>query len=107
MTAFVKRLGLIGNGRDIRTIKDTVAVPAWPYKPKNKAKAEVGVQVVERWIMAALRHEIFFSLKQLNQRPFKKLPGRSWSWSTCSTADLRAYAPGENRFGLNPKGETA
>lgn len=65
---------------------DTVVVPARPYKPKDKAKAEVGVQVVERWIMAALRHEAFFSLRQLNQRiaellerlnhrPFKRLPG--------------------------------
>ncbi|WDE07712.1 IS21 family transposase [Thalassomonas viridans] len=46
----------------------TTVIPARPYKPKDKAKAEVGVQIVERWIMARLRHEIFFSLKQLNQR---------------------------------------
>jgi transposase len=61
-------------------------VPARPYKPKDKAKAEVAVQIVERWIMAALRHRTFFSLAELNQairglltdlnqRPFKKLPG--------------------------------
>ncbi|WP_108649425.1 IS21 family transposase [Dongshaea marina] len=61
-------------------------LPARPYKPKDKAKAEVGVQIVERWILAKLRHETFFSLAQLNQRigalltelnnrPFKKLPG--------------------------------
>ncbi|HGS7388851.1 TPA: IS21 family transposase, partial [Klebsiella pneumoniae] len=48
--------------------------------------AEVGVQVVERWILAALRNRQFFSLDELNtaiaallarlnQRPFKKLPG--------------------------------
>ena len=47
---------------------DTTVIPARPYKPKDKAKAEVGVQIVERWIMARLRHETFFSLKQLNQR---------------------------------------
>jgi hypothetical protein len=41
-------------------------VPARPYKPKDKAKAEVGVQIVERWIMARLRNETFFSLRQLN-----------------------------------------
>ena len=46
----------------------TTVIPARPYKPKDKAKAEVGVQIVERWIMARLRHEIFFSLKRLNQR---------------------------------------
>lgn len=65
---------------------NVAVVPARPHKPKDKAKAEVGVQVVERWILAALRHERFFSLRQLNQRiaellvhlnerPFKKLPG--------------------------------
>ncbi|AYK19200.1 hypothetical protein C0073_016170 [Aeromonas veronii] len=28
-------------------------MPARPYKPKDKAKAEVGVQIVERWIRPA------------------------------------------------------
>jgi transposase len=64
----------------------TVIIPARPYKPKDKAKAEVAVQIVERWIMARLRHQTFFTLaslnqaitlllEDLNQRPFKKLPG--------------------------------
>jgi len=47
---------------------DTAVIPARPYKPKDKSKAEVGVQIVERWIMARIRKETFFSLKQLNQR---------------------------------------
>jgi transposase len=46
----------------------TVIIPARPYKPKDKSKAEVGVQIVERWIMARIRKETFFSLRQLNQR---------------------------------------
>jgi len=61
-------------------------VPARVRKPKDKAKAEVGVQVVSRWILAALRHRTFFSLAelnaaiaellvQLNSRPFRKLSG--------------------------------
>jgi len=61
-------------------------IPARPYKPKDKSKAEVGVQIVERWIMGRLRHQTFFSLSELNQaikvllvelnqKPFKKLPG--------------------------------
>lgn len=65
---------------------DTVILPARPRKPQDKAKVEVGVQVVERWILARLRHRQFFSLAELdaaiakllpdlNQRPFKKLPG--------------------------------
>ena len=61
-------------------------LPARPYKPKDKAKVEVGVQVVERWIMMRLRQRQLFSLaeanqeiqrllKDLNQRPFKQRPG--------------------------------
>lgn len=42
-------------------------VPARPYKPRDKAKVESGVQVVERWIVAALRHRKFFSLDELNR----------------------------------------
>ena len=53
---------------------------------RAKAKAEVGVQVVQRWIVAALRKRKFFSLAEVNQaigellarlneRPFRKRPG--------------------------------
>src|SRR3954453_3978741 len=44
----------------------TAIVPARPYKPRDKAKVEVGVQVVGRWIPARLRHRRFFSLADLN-----------------------------------------
>jgi len=61
-------------------------IPARSGKPRDKAKVESGVLVVERWILARLRNRTFFSLvelnqaiaellKELNQRPFKKLPG--------------------------------
>ena len=61
-------------------------IPARPYRPRDKAKAEAGVLVVERWLLAALRNMTFFSLAELNAairtklaalnaRPFKKLPG--------------------------------
>jgi transposase len=61
-------------------------VPARPRKPRDKAKVEVGVQVVERWILAALRKRTFFSLgavneaiaellQRLNERPFRKREG--------------------------------
>ncbi|MCL4164131.1 UNVERIFIED_CONTAM: hypothetical protein GTU68_045791, partial [Idotea baltica] len=52
----------------LSTHYNTAVIPARPYKPKDKAKAEVGVQIVERWIMGRIRKETFFSLKQLNQR---------------------------------------
>jgi transposase len=61
-------------------------VPARPYKPKDKSKAEVGVQLVERWILMRLRKQTFFTLASLNQairflledlnrRAFKQRPG--------------------------------
>lgn len=49
-------------------------LPARPYKPKDKAKAEVAVQVVERWILARLRHHTFFSLAELNRAIGELLP---------------------------------
>ncbi|AEK56690.1 integrase catalytic subunit [Acidithiobacillus caldus SM-1] len=72
--------------RDLASHYGAVVLPTRPYKPKDKAKVEVGVQVVERWILARLRHCQFFSLMELNreirrlledlnQRPFKVLPG--------------------------------
>jgi len=44
----------------------TAIVPARPCKPRDKAKVEVGVQVIGRWILARLRHRRFFSLAELN-----------------------------------------
>jgi transposase len=46
----------------------TAVVPARPRKPKDKAKVEVAVQVVQRWILARLRKQTFFSLDELNAR---------------------------------------
>ena len=45
----------------------TVVLPARIRKPKDKAKVEVGVLVVERWILARLRNRTFFGLGELNQ----------------------------------------
>jgi transposase len=41
-------------------------LPARVRKPRDKAKVEVGVQGIERWIMVPLRHQTFFSLGDLN-----------------------------------------
>jgi transposase len=41
-------------------------LPARPYRPRDKAAAEVGVQVAERWILAPLRKRQFLSLAELN-----------------------------------------
>ena len=72
--------------QDLATHYGVAIVPARVRRPRDKSKAEVGVQVVERWILAALRHRQCFSLaelnraihtllKTLNRRPFRKLPG--------------------------------
>ena len=59
---------------------------ARPAHPRDKRKGEGSVLLVQRWILARLRNRRFFSLGELNvaiaelladlnQRPFKKLPG--------------------------------
>jgi transposase len=61
-------------------------LPARVRKPRDKAKVETGVLVVERWILARLRNRVFFSLgelnavirellERLNSRAFKKIEG--------------------------------
>ena len=55
-----------------RTYQDMAAhygaavLPARVRKPRDKAKVEVAVQVVERWVLARLRHRRFHSLAELN-----------------------------------------
>jgi transposase len=64
----------------------TSVLPARPWHPQDKAKVESAVQVVERWIMARLRHQRFARihevdlamaplLARLNGKLFQKLPG--------------------------------
>ena len=43
-------------------------LPTRVRKPRDKAKVEGAVLIVERWILAALRHQVFFSLEELNLR---------------------------------------
>jgi transposase len=71
---------------DLATHYGVGILPARPRRARDKAKAESGVQVVQRWVLAALRKRQFFSLGELNeaiaelliklnQRPFRKMPG--------------------------------
>jgi transposase len=64
----------------------TVVLPTRVRRPRDKAKAEAGVLLVERWILARLRHRTFFTLAELdeeirrlllhlNERRFQKLEG--------------------------------
>jgi transposase len=72
--------------QDMAAHYGVAVLPTRVRKPRDKAKVESGVLVVERWILAALRHRQFFSLAELNaaisellvrlnDRPFRKLPG--------------------------------
>jgi transposase len=47
---------------------DTAVLPARPGKARDKAKVEVAVQVAQRWVLARLRNETFFSIEALNDR---------------------------------------
>ncbi len=71
---------------DLASHFGVAVAPARPYKPRDKAKIESGVLVVERWILARLRHRRFYSLGELNLelerlvraanlKPFKKMAG--------------------------------
>jgi len=80
----------------------TTVIPARVRKPKDKAKVEGGVLLVERWILAALRNRTFWSLAELNEavrglltrlneRKFQKLPGSRRSMF--ETVDRPALLP--------------
>ena len=69
----------------------TTVLPARPRAPQDKAKVEAAVQHVERWVMAPLRNQTFFSLGELreaiapllaalNERPFHRTEGSRRSW---------------------------
>ena len=44
----------------------TTVMPARPLKPKDKALVEGAVKIVYRWVYAALRNQVFYSIEELN-----------------------------------------
>jgi transposase len=87
-------------------------LPTRPYKPRDKAKVESAVQVVQRWILMRLRQRRFFSLTEcnqaigellgyLNQRPFRKRRDESRA-SLFAKTDRPALQPlPPNRYDLS------
>ncbi len=70
---------------------DTVILPARPLKPRDKAKAEVAVQVAQRWILARMRNEVFHSIGEMNVRVrelLDDLNNRRMRVYGCSRRDL-------------------
>src|ERR1700680_4076798 len=45
---------------------DTAVLPARPRRPRDKAKVETAVLIIERWLLGRLRHHRFYSLAELN-----------------------------------------
>src|SRR5882724_7375145 len=86
-------------------------VPARPLKPRDKAKAEAGVLLAERWILAVLRKRKFFTLAELNQaisqllsrlndRPFRKRQGsRQSQFELLDKPALRALPAERYQYG--------
>jgi transposase len=71
---------------ELSNFYNIAVIPARVRKARDKAKVEAGVQLVQRWIIAALRNRTFFSLDELNQaisllltrlnaKPFRKVSG--------------------------------
>jgi transposase len=71
---------------DLANHYDTVVIPARVRKPRDKAKVENAVLQVERWVLAPLRKQVFFSLGdarravraelvKLNNKPLTSLDG--------------------------------
>ena len=85
-------------------------IPARAYKPRDKAKAENGVLVAERWILARLRDRRFFSLgeantairdcvAEINARPFQKIDGsRQGLFESLERPELRPLPAGRYEF---------
>lgn len=65
---------------------EIVIMPARVRRPKGKPNVEGAVGIISTWILAAIRHQKFFSLTELNDaiadklaefnaKPFQKKPG--------------------------------
>lgn len=90
----------------------TAVIPARVRKPRDKAKVETAVQIVERWILAPLRNRTFFSLDELageiregvermNNRPFQKLDGcRRTLYETLEKPALKPLPPTRYEFAV-------
>ncbi len=88
----------------------TAILPARPFKPRDKALAESSVLLVQRWILARLRHRQFFCLEELNasiaallidlnHRPFKKLDGsRASAFASIDRPAMRPLPPSRYEY---------
>ncbi len=73
--------------QEMATYYGTVILPARARRPKDKAKVEGGVLIVQRWVLLRLRHRTFFSLAELTR------PLSSWSVNSTDVPSRRWRAP--------------
>ena len=102
--------------RELAAHYGTTIIPARVRRPRDKAKVENAVQQVERWVLAPLRHQRFFSVAEANQairarlvwlndRPLTRLAGTRRSlWRDLDRPALRPLPP--RRFDI-PTWKTA
>jgi transposase len=85
---------------------NTSILPARARRPQDKAKVEFAVQLVERWVLARLRHQRFASVEEvdralvplmhrLNHKPFQKMPGNRASAFAALDAPALLPLPGQ------------
>ena len=84
---------------------DTAILPARPRRPRDKAKVEAAVLIVERWLLGRLRHRRFYSLAELNaaigeflrqlneERPIRRLAIPAARCSRNSTGRTSSLCP--------------
>ena len=94
--------GLNPTYQDFASHYGTAILPARPRRPRDKAKVEVGVQVVERWILARLRDQRFFSLERAEPRhragcstssTTGRCGGSASAGASCSTSSTGRRSP--------------
>lgn len=51
---------------EMATHYGSAVLPARPRRPRDKAKVEQAVLIVERWLLGRLRHRTFYSLAEVN-----------------------------------------
>jgi hypothetical protein len=76
-----------------------VVIPTRVARPKDKPKAELSVQIAQRWVLAAVRHRTFFALADLNAAIRERIDVQEEHETVCR----RRFAPMSVRLARNPR----
>jgi hypothetical protein len=75
---------------------DTAILPARPRRPHDKAKVEVAVLLIERWLLGRLRHRRFYGLAELNAAIVELGDSSTKSARSAGSASLAEPCPKES-----------